>query len=414
MTRLRLPLVALAWMLSALPASAQFFCSPPFLVDVTFAPTLTRWRFCWEMRPTEGLVINQAWYTDRSGVERKVLHRASLAQLHVVYHPGRPRFRDLTLGLPPSVWGMGTLALNLAGAECSPGVLVEPRVCRVVSDRGYAWKSGGSFQRGQEVSVWSSSQLGAYNYIVKWTFKDDGSIEPIVGSTGELQVVDSGAQFLPYGQRVNPEGAATPLVARSHVHNVYYRLDFDISTDVNNAVERLFAYTPHFGPPASPTDACVNWGECGHSVQPGPFPTELYENDWPFMSWRVYNRGVFNADGRTIGYELFPLSRDHWDGRIINDEPWSRGDFYVTTFNGCELLAFDNFPPYIPAGCAGTAQDVLAMVSGQNVNGADVVLWYVTRFTHLPRDEDQPVMPIEYTGFHMQPRSWRHQTTTLP
>ena len=33
----------------------------------------------------------------------------------------------------------------------------------------------------------------------------------------------------------------------------------------------------------------------------------------------------------------------------------------------------------------------------------DVVLWYSFGITHLPRPEDWPVMPVEYTGFLLMP-----------
>jgi primary-amine oxidase len=402
------------WMGGVADAVAQPACSGPNLVDVTFAAG-TRWRFCWDMRPSEGLIINTAYYTDKGGLERKVLHRASIAQLHVVYHKGTPRFRDLTLGQPPAFWGLGTKALNLALAECSPGVLVNPKVCREVRDRGYAWKLNASYQKGEEVSVWSSSQLGTYNYIVTWTFKDDGSIEPTVGSTGALQIVDSGAGYAPYGTRLNPQAAAIPVFGIAHVHNVYFRLDFDIVDYPNNAVEQIFGYSPYFGPPGSPDAPCVNYGECGNAITMPPFATETYDNVWPFLSWRIFNKGVPNLNGRTVGYELVPSDNAHWDGRIDTDEPWSVGDLYVTAYDGCELLAFDNQAPYIPAGCpAGTPTHVLDMLNGQNVDGADVVVWYVTRFMHVPREEDQPTMNMETMGLQIQPRSWRHKNTLTP
>ena len=33
----------------------------------------------------------------------------------------------------------------------------------------------------------------------------------------------------------------------------------------------------------------------------------------------------------------------------------------------------------------------------------DVVLWYSFGVTHVPRPEDWPVMPVEYTGFTLVP-----------
>src|SRR5262249_10243284 len=153
------------------------------------------------------------------------LFQGGIAQIHVPYAPGSPRFRDITV----STTGLGANALSLAPAECPGGTLLPGnQVCVQLEDRGYAYKFGGTFARGQAVKAFISSQLGQYNYIQEWNFHDDGTIEPRVGLTGRLQIVDSGAQYLPYGARLNPESDPTPLVGRSHMHNVYYRLDFDI------------------------------------------------------------------------------------------------------------------------------------------------------------------------------------------
>jgi primary-amine oxidase len=49
------------------------------------------------------------------------------------------------------------------------------------------------------------------------------------------------------------------------------------------------------------------------------------------------------------------------------------------------------------------------MLSGASVNGVDLVVWYVNRFQHVPRDENQLNMPIEWTGFSIEPRNFHFQ-----
>lgn len=389
--------------------AAQPFCSAPNLVDVTFAAG-TRWRFCWEMRQREGLVINRAFYTARGTPEREVLFRASVAQVHVPYHPGSPRFRDLTI----STSGLGAGALNLSVPECSPGTLLDPKVCRQIRDRGFAWKFSGLFQKGQEVIVWSSSQLGQYNYITEWIFMDDGTVVPRIGFTGRLQITGTDDGFEPFGQRINPEADPTPVFGVSHFHHVYWRFDTDIGGSSDNAIDNI-STSQYFGPPPSPVSACLNFGECTTNSR-FRFTNETFDGLFaPFTFWHVFNKGITNADGRNIGYEIVPEGNQHWDGMTDTDEPWSLADLYITTFNGCELLATDNEPPFIPAECAGAATNVLDMTAeGDNVDGADLVLWYVGHFQHVPRDEEEPNMLIEYQGVRLQPRSWRHINTLQP
>ena len=62
-------------------------------------------------------------------------------------------------------------------------------------------------------------------------------------------------------------------------------------------------------------------------------------------------------------------------------------------------------------GCSTSAPHVRAMVNGQPVDGADVVLWYNAHFQHVTRDEDQVNMPIEHIGLDPSPRNWRHVNT---
>jgi primary-amine oxidase len=41
------------------------------------------------------------------------------------------------------------------------------------------------------------------------------------------------------------------------------------------------------------------------------------------------------------------------------------------------------------------------------------VMWHTVALTHVPRPEDWPVMPVEYTGFHLIPVGFFDQNPTL-
>lgn len=359
----------------------------------------TRWRFSVQRWPCEGLVFNDVRFTPRGGVERAVLSRANIAQIHVPYHPGSPRFHDLST----SIDGMGALAVPLTAAECPGGVRYDGgRVCKQVEGRGHAWKNGTTYAMGSELSIFMSSQLGRYNYINHWTFRDDGTIEPRVGLTGRLQLFSSSPADLAngFGSRLNAESASTPRVGLSHLHNIYYRLDFDVGGQQNDAVERI-QYSPFIG------RGCTVAGQCGSDSRTR-FSSELtdYVSPDSYTSWRVFDTLIKNTDGRTIGYEIVPEIHGLWSGMTGADEPWSDGELWVTQFDACELLAFDNRPPFIPASCSGAAGDVTEMTDAEDVDGSDLVVWYVTRHRHFVRDEDEPDMPVEWTSFHISPRSF--------
>jgi primary-amine oxidase len=338
-------------------------------------------------------------FTPSGGAATTVLHRASLAEVHVPYDNNAARFRDVTLDTA----GLGANAIALAPAECDGTLFDGNRVCVSNEDGGYGWKFSSSFRTKQRVEVFMASQLGQYTYINKWTFHDDGTIEPEVGLTGRLQILSSNAANLPFGSRLNPQSAGTPSIGLNHMHNFYYRLDFDIAGSGNDAVGRY-----SFNPTTSGA-GCANQGACGTTTLT-TIATEAAQTWSPTnqTSWVIYDKSVLNADGRRVGYELKPHISGLWRGMVNNGEPWSNADFWVTAYNGCEVFAATNAAPHLDpgAGCGAPAANLSAMLNAQVVDGADLIVWYANRHHHITRDEDQTQMPTEWTGFHLEPRSF--------
>jgi len=400
--------IVMAATMVATKSSAWAVCTDPI---ETFVTTATRTfssgsAFSIEVfhRACEGLTIGRVFFTPgpAGGVAQQVLHRGTIAEVHVPYHTGSPRFLDVTA----STNGLGAGAVTLAAAECAGTLFDANRICVQNSDGGYGWKFGTSFRTAQAVEIFMSSQLGKYNYINKWTFHDDGSIEPQVGLTGRLQTFGDGAAYLPFGAQLNP-AAATPHVGKSHMHNFYYRLDFDIGGSANDAVARV-SFTPFLGD--GPDGPCTIPGQCGTNTQ-----TQLLTEQFQTFSttgqtsWVVFDKTIVNADGRRIGYEIEPKITGLWRGMTSTTEPWSNADLWVTTFNGCERYAVENFAPHLDAACGTPAANLSAMLNGASVDGVDLVVWYANRFQHVPRDENEVNMPIEWTGFTIEPRSFHFQ-----
>jgi primary-amine oxidase len=191
------------------------------------------------------------------------------------------------------------------------------------------------------------------------------------------------------------------------MHNFYYRLDFDIGGARNDAIARM-SFQPSSRP--SPETSCATPGQCGTNTQ----AQILTEQAQTFSateqsSWVVFDKTIVNADGRRIGYEIKPNSPGGWRGMASTTEPWANGDLWVTTFNRCERYAARNVVPHLEAACGAPAANVAAMLNGASVDGADLVVWYANRIQHVPRDEDEINMPIEWTGFSIQPRNFHYR-----
>jgi primary-amine oxidase len=370
-------------------------------VDHTFAAG-SRWTVSFRPAETEGLLFTGASYQPAGGILSNVLFSAHVAQLHVPYLPGSPRFLDLN-------YGLGVHAVILTPEECSGGTLYSNnKICVRSDSHGFGWKFGGASRRKEVLEIFMSSQIGAYNYINKWDFHDDGTIEPQMGLTGQLQVVASGAQYLPYGFRLNAESEPTPQVGIAHLHNVYYRLVF--FREGTPAVSRM-TYESSFTP--SPDTNCSVPGQCG-TIVTTPILTETAQRFSPsqFTTWLVYRKDMNNQDGRPVGYEIIPHISGLWRGMTSTSEPWAGHDMYVTLASPCETLATNNRSQPHPGGFCPpetTPDHVFEMVNGESLDSFQKpVLWYVNRHLHVPRDEDQTLMPVEWMSFEIKPRGFYH------
>ena len=49
----------------------------------------------------------------------------------------------------------------------------------------------------------------------------------------------------------------------------------------------------------------------------------------------------------------------------------------------------------------------------RDISECDLVMWHTVALTHVPRPEDWPVMPVEYTGFHLIPVGFFDRNPTL-
>jgi primary-amine oxidase len=377
----------------------------------------SQWTFDVKFNGCAGLIFSQVFFKPAGGVARLVLNRANAIEVHVPYLKGTPRFLD------GSATGFGGAALQLSPQECEGGTLVpfpttDPsNFCIRNADGGYAWKFEDEFRRAEAIELFQSSQFGLYNYINAWTFKSDGSIEVRFGLTGSLQETAAGSRYLPYGARLNPESEPDPIVAISHVHAVYYRLDFDLDGPGNDLVSRR-VFTPSTSPSPDDTGAansCSVAGTCG-TVSFVPITTEAAHTISVAKqnSWVIEDKTTRNADGRRIGYELIPHLTGIWHGRTTADEPWSGDELWVTAFNRCELNvvgnvvgAADGRSP-LPADCGTPARNLQAMVNGQSTDGKNIVVWYANRLLHHPRDEDGSRMAIEWMSFELAPRNFFH------
>jgi primary-amine oxidase len=355
----------------AVPTPAT--CSTAFRIEQTFASG-SRWTMCFEIRNDEGLVIRNARYTTPAGAEIAVLGQANLGQLHVPYDDNGARFHDL------SDYGMGANLTTLIPSECPSGNLVPVagfgNICKQHVRRGYAYKYYDQQAQGHSLVVSAVSAIGAYNYIVRFHFMDDGAIRPEIGATGQLQRIGGAPQ--------DGWDLGGGRIGIAHLHNYYWRLDFDLNGAGGDSVEQLQA-VPSVDKQSYANERRVFTTETRASVSARNF-----------RSWRIRDNGT-NADGHRMSYEILPESSHVFRGPSY--EPFSTHDFAVLVNRSCERFASHN------STLGGCASNLSAFANSESLSGAsDIVVWYGTSFHHLPRDEDEEHMHSHWTSFTIVPR----------
>lgn len=343
------------------------------------------WTFRWSVRRREGLVLTQVAFQGRS-----VLKYAGLAEIFVPYNRGQPRPEDFQEGMG------NTLMELIPGQDCIPGTSCglynaqgkeEGRRVVMVHEESsglvYAGKAGRAY--GKMLVLWCMSRLGGYTYITSWRFRDDGSLMPQMGLTGELEHTGRGDSS-PYGSFVARTAGGDKVFAPSHVHNFYYCLDFDIDGPGDNVVEE-FNY--HQEVPGGAT--------ARHSWTPVLKESARPWDARSFRSWRVVNRRSKNAQGHPRSYELIPGGNGIFRG--ASAEPFTHAELWVTRYQPKRF-------PFSAVDPRPLKTALPSYVQGASLEGQDVVVWYVLHVHHVPRSEDWPAMPIEWVGFHLKPRDF--------
>jgi primary-amine oxidase len=380
---------------------------------------LVRWQK-WTMRvgmdPLEGLVIWRVGYED-GGRVRPVLYRAAVSEMVVPYGHPSP-MHAWKSAFDAGEWGLGRMANSLTlGCDCLgeiryfDDVWADERgrvhtrknaICMHEEDYGILWKhadlvSGRTeVRRSRRLVVSSIATVGNYEYGFYWYFYLDGSMQLEVKLSGIMSTMavangDPG----PHARMVAP-GLAAPY--HQHLFNV--RLDVEVDGP-DNAVFEVDAVGA--GPPGTEANP---WGNVFGTT------TTLLETELaarrdvdPSRSrtWRIANRSARNGLGEPTAYKLLPVSTPtmlaHPESSVSKRAGFATHNLWVTPFDEDERRAAGDYPNQHAGGAglpAWTAQD-------RSLVDTDVVLWHTFGVTHIPRPEDWPVMPVEYTGFTLIP-----------
>jgi primary-amine oxidase len=373
-----------------------------------------KWSLRVSMDPYEGLVLHTVGYTD-GGRLRPILHRASVSEMVVPYgHPGP--MHGWKNAFDVGEWGLGRMANSLTlGCDClgeihyldavfatETGVpfTVANAVCIHEEDYGISWKHADlhagttEVRRSRRLVISSISTVGNYEYGFYWYLYLDGTIALEVKLTGIMSTM----ALHPGEQPDHASVVAPQLAAPYHQHLFNVRLDLDVDGPTNTVYE-----VDAVPDPLGPDNPMAN----AFGITATPLATELQAqrlvDPGRSRTWKIVNPGVRNALGQPVAYKLVPQSTPTLladpSSSVARRAGFATRNLWVTPYRPAERRAAGDHPNQHTGGDglpSWTAAD-------RSVAATDVVVWHTFGVTHIPRPEDWPVMPVEYTGFSLVP-----------
>jgi primary-amine oxidase len=390
---------------------------------------LVRWQK-WSLRigmdPLEGLVLWTVGYED-GGRVRPIVYRASVSEMVVPYgHPGP--MHAWKSAFDAGEWGLGRMANSLTlGCDCLgeiryfDDVFADERgkphtrsnaICMHEEDYGILWKhvdmvSGRTeVRRSRRLVVSSIATVGNYEYGFYWYFYLDGTMQLEVKLTGIMSTMAVDGDNPGEHARMIAPGLAAPF----HQHMFNVRLDMQVDGPDNEV------YEVDAVPTGSPGSAENPWGNA-FETKVTLLETELAaQRDVDASrsrSWRIANPSRRNALGASTAYKLLPgatptLLADP-NSSVGRRAAFASHNLWVTPFDPDERRAAGDYPNQ-HHGHAGLPSWTSA---DRAIVDTDIVLWHSFGVTHIPRPEDWPVMPVEYTGFTLLPSGFFDRNPAL-
>jgi len=376
------------------------------------------------IHPVHGLVLHQLSLKDRP-----LLYRAALSEMIVPYGDSDPMHAWKHV-LDASEYNMGTLINSLKlGCDCLGEIhyfdvhqvtwegkvkTVENAICLHEEDYGIQWKhydgqsQTSEVRRSRRLVISSIFTIGNYDYGFYWYLYLDGTIQMEIKLTGIVGV------SAVTEETHNP--AQSPLVARNlaspvHQHVFCFRLDWELDGGPNALYENEIEVLPvdDENPDGTQFRAVSRHLIDEHSAQRNVAPEKS-------RYWKVVNPESKNAFGVPVAYKLLPAASPSLfarpDSAVGKRGAFGRHHLWATPFAEDELSAAG--PHTVMHDGRGGLPDYTR--SNRDISTCDLVMWHTVALTHVPRPEDWPVMPVEYTGFHLIPVGFfdRNPTLDLP
>ncbi|CDK27216.1 unnamed protein product [Kuraishia capsulata CBS 1993] len=369
------------------------------------------WEFVVAPNVREGFAIYDVSFKGRS-----IMYRLALSEMTVPYgDPRAPFHRKQAFDLGDCGFGTNGNHLSL-GCDClgvikykdcyrcngdGEPVLMPNTVCMHEQDYGLLYKhvnyrtNGAVVARRREFVVQTIATVANYEYIVNIVFDQAGQISIQVRATGILSTtpLDDDSEVPSFATRVGP-GVMAPF----HQHMLSFRIDPAIDGHSNSvAYDDVLQMAPHTK-------------ENPHSV--GFYSQRTFveksgsiaQNPWTNRAYKIVNENVINpTTKKPVAYKVALPARNmilgHPDSFTYKRAHFATEQIWVTKYRDNQLYASGEFTnqSHVDTGLKEWAN------GDDSVRNEDIVVWATLGFTHVPRSEDFPVMPVEIHQIDLVP-----------
>ena len=382
------------------------------------------WQFDVSVHPVQGLVLHQLSLDGRS-----ILYRAALSDMIVPYGDSDP-MHSWKHVLDASEYNLGVFINSLKlGCDCLGEIhyfdinqvtwegkirTIENAICMHEQDYGIQWKHHDAqsqtteVRRSRRLVISSVFTVGNYDYGFYWYLYLDGTIQMEVKLTGIVGVSAVTEQtHNPSQAPLIAEGLASPV----HQHSFCFRLDWELDGGENSLFESNIEPVP--------VDDSNPEGTQFRAVSSHLTTEELAKrNIAPEQSrvWKITNPDSLNGLGVPVAYKLLPAASSTLyasDGsKVAKRGAFGKHHLWATPYAEGEFGAAGSHT--VMHDGEGGLPDLTS--GNRDISQCDLVMWHSVTVTHVPRPEDWPVMPVEYTGFHLIPVGFfdRNPTLDLP
>jgi primary-amine oxidase len=249
--------------------------------------------------------------------------------------------------------------------------------------------------------------IGNYDYGFYWYLYLDGTIQMEIKLTGIVGVSAVTAEtHNPSQSPLIAQGLASPV----HQHVFCFRLDWDLDGGANSLYESQIEVLPVSDTNPDGTQfQSVSRHLTDESLAKRNIAPERSRN------WKVVNPKSLNGLGQPVSYKLLPVGSPSLlaadDSAVARRGAFGKHHIWATPYTEGEFSA---------AGAHTVMHDGGGLPeytkNQRDIAECDLVMWHTVALTHVPRPEDWPVMPVEYTGFHLIPVGFfdRNPTLDLP